>query len=122
MTPTARTLKYFRDEGLRAQVVERFIPQARRRVDLFGCIDIVIIESDHILGVQACADGSHAARLNKSLLEPALRAWLEAGAKFCVVSWGKKGARGKRKLWVARRTDVELFNGSLVVIPLPVAS
>jgi len=103
MTPTARTLDALRCGGWTAQVVERWQPQARRRIDLFGIIDIVgIHETEGTLGVQACAAASHAARRTKAIAEPRLELWLRAGNRFQIVSWRKAGPRGKRKTWVPR--------------------
>ena len=43
MTPTQRTLKYLREIGYHAEVVERWNPHARIRQDLFGFGDIIAI-------------------------------------------------------------------------------
>lgn len=61
-----------------------------------------------IIGVQACADASRAARVAKSIAEPRLVTWLRAGALFIVESWGKHGPRGKRKVWTRHATLVVL--------------
>lgn len=112
MSPTQRSLAFCRRRGMTAQVVERWNPYARVRHDLFGCIDIVACVApgfappgirNGILGIQACAAASHAARRAKAMAEPRLRQWLDAGGQFEIWSWGKKGARGKRKLWELRR-------------------
>lgn len=108
MSPTQRTLRWLRDAGYTAQVTEKWNPHARVRQDLFGCIDIISLGPEGILGVQACAGSSHAARRKKSLAEPRLIAWLAAGGKFSVVSWSKKGARGKRKEWECRSEPVTM--------------
>ena len=102
MSPTARTLKVLRDSGWTAQVVERFCPFSKRRKDLFGCIDIVALIKGRIVGVQACAGGSHAARRTKSQAEPLLQNWLQAGGLFVVWSWAKQGPAGKAKRWTFR--------------------
>jgi hypothetical protein len=101
MSPTARTLAECRKRGWSAQVVERFNSFTKRRIDLFGCIDIVVITPDGILGVQACAGGDHSTRRNKILLEPRIKQWLDAGGLFEVWSWSKKGHR-----WHVRIDDV----------------
>lgn len=106
MSPTARTLAECRSRNWPVQVVERFCIYSKRRIDLFGCIDLVAITPDGILGIQACAGASHAARRTKALAEPRLRAWLEAGARFEVWSWAKRGDRGERKLWTLRVEDI----------------
>lgn len=121
MTPTARTLAECRKRGWLAQVVEKWNPHARIRQDLFGCIDILavvprreflglhdewFVERSRIVGIQACAGSSHAARRTKALAEPRLRAWIEAGGRFEVWSWAKQGGRNKRKTWTLRTEEV----------------
>ena len=106
-SPTQRTLARLREDGWTAQVVERWNPHARIRQDLFGVIDIVAIKPGlPILGIQACAGASHAARRTKALAEPRLLTWLAAGGKFEVWSWAKRGPRGERKVWTLRRDEV----------------
>lgn len=108
-SPTQRTLAECRRRGWLAQVVERWIPQARKRVDLFGCIDLVAIDTDNRLwGIQACAGSSHAARRAKALEEQRLERWLSTGARFAVWSWALRGARGRRKVWTLREEEVDL--------------
>jgi hypothetical protein len=106
MTPTQRTLAECRKRGWTAAVVEKWNPHARIRQDLFGCIDIVALTPEGILGIQACAGSSHAARREKARQEPRLSAWLGAGARFSVWSWSKRGERGKRKLWALREESL----------------
>ena len=108
-SPTQRTLAYFRDLGFKVQVVERWCQYSRRRIDLFGCIDIVAVrEGVGVVGIQACAGSSHAARRTKALEQEALQDWLKAGGRFEVVSWAKRGARGKRKVWTVRREELTI--------------
>jgi hypothetical protein len=107
MTPTARALAFYRELGFTCQVVERWQPQSKRRIDLYNCIDILCCRPGiGIVGVQACAGSSHAARRTKALAEPKLADWLASGGRFEVISFAKQGPRGKRKLWVARRDEV----------------
>lgn len=107
MSPTARSLAECKRRGYPAQVVERFCIYSKRRIDLFGVIDIVAITPDGILGIQACAGSSHATRRTKALAEPRMHAWVEAGGLFAVWSWAKRGDRGARKLWTLRSEDVK---------------
>jgi hypothetical protein len=74
-----------------------------RRIDLFGVIDIVAIQSDGILGIQVTTGAHHANRMQKAKAEPRLAAWLVAGARFEVWSWSKK-----RKLWTLRAEALRL--------------
>ena len=114
MTPTSRTLEALRALGYTAQVVEQ-TGRGRGitfRRDLFGCIDILGVNG-HVLGVQACAGASAAARATKAAQEPRLRAWLEAGCAFEVWAWRKVGDRGKRKLWAVRRLRARIADGQV---------
>ena len=125
VSPTQRTLQYCRDQGWQAGIVERWIQQAKRRVDLFGCIDLIVLPRETIggdlergycitepgygiLGIQACAAASHAARVAKATAEPRLRNWLEAGGRFEVWSWKKYAKPIDRKYWRVRREAVTL--------------
>lgn len=107
-SPTQRTLAELRKNGYTAQVVERWNPHAKVRVDLFGVIDLLALLPDRILGIQACAGASHAARRTKILDEPRARQWLQAGAALECWSWSKRGARGKRKTWTLRVEAITL--------------
>jgi hypothetical protein len=65
--------------------------------------------------VQSTANtGSHhVERVRKILAEPRARVWLEAGNAILVVSWAKRGPRGRRKEWTARVQAITLgdFDG-----------
>lgn len=108
MTPTQRTLAECRKRGYVCQVVEKWNPHAKVRQDLFGVIDILAITPDGILGIQACAGSSHAARADKCRAEPRVSAWLSAGARLAVWSWSKRGKRAERKLWALREEAISL--------------
>lgn len=106
-SPTARSLDELKSLGFAAQVVERWNAFAKKRVDLFGVIDVVAVKPGvGVLGVQATSGTNHAARRAKALAEPRLRVWLASGGRFEVWSWEKQGARGDRKLWTLRRQEI----------------
>ena len=111
-SPTARTLDECRARGWPAQVVERYNRFARRRIDLFGVIDLVAITPAGILGIQATSGSNHASRRSKIADEPRAKAWLEAGGLLAVWTYAKRGAHGKRKLWTLREEPIglELFD------------
>ena len=117
VSPTQRALAECKRRGWTAQVVEKWNPHARVRQDLFGVIDLVAIvppaiapaigvpcsvSSGCIVGIQACAGSSHAARMTKVRAEPRAAEWVNAGARLLVWSFAKRGARGKRKTWTLR--------------------
>lgn len=102
-SPTSRSLAECRALGLQAQVVERFNHYTKTRLDLFDCIDVVACGEGFILGIQACAGASHAARMAKAKASPKIAGWLAGGGLFEVWSWAKRGGRGKRKVWTCRK-------------------
>lgn len=128
-SPTQRTLAHCRKLGFRVQVVERWVPfrgtdpetgEPRRggvRQDLFGCIDLVALDGlPGVLGIQACAASSAAARMAKALCEcDALMEWLRVGNRFEVWGWAKRGPAGKRKLWTVRRVALNHAGEQYVV-------
>lgn len=108
-SPTSRTLAECRKRGWRAQVVERWVPMTHRRIDLFGFIDLVVLDGKPgVLGIQATSSSNSASRVTKMRTEcaDALREWLEAGNRVAVWGWAKQGKAGKRKLWTLREVAV----------------
>jgi hypothetical protein len=104
-SPTQRTLAECKKRGWTAQVVERFNTFTKRRIDLFGVIDIIAITPEGIMAIQATSGqtgGNHSTRMAKIKAEPRAKQWIDAGGKFEVWSWAKRGAAGKRKLWTLR--------------------
>lgn len=96
-----RTLKVLREAGWTAQVVEKWIAPAKRRVDLFGFGDIVAIKANR-RGARLIQVGwdKDAARHRLGMLEnDKVADWLSTGNRVELWSWGKHGPRGKRKLW-----------------------
>lgn len=88
---TARTLEFLRNSGWQVQVVERFNPFCKRRVDLFGIIDIVGLREQRILGVQSTSYQCRKGHLDKICIEESdsTRTWLEAGAELWLLTWKK---------------------------------
>jgi hypothetical protein len=93
-SPTARTLKYERARGHRAQVVEHWNPFARKRIDLFNCIDVIVLKYGKIYGVQCTSGSNHSARQNKAIETPAITDWINSGGVFEVQSW-RKNSKGR---------------------------
>ena len=87
---------------------EHFNHHARKRHDLFGCIDYLILDGlPGVLGVQLTS-GSNAAARKAKIIENLPRQWLEAGNRLQVWSYAKQGPRGKRKVWTLRRVSITL--------------
>ena len=110
-SPTSRSLEYYRKLGFTCQVVERFNRFSNTRLDLFGFIDIVAMKPGvGIVGIQATSGSHHSDRVRKSTVEKGelLRQWLESGGRFEVISFAKRGERGKAKRWTARREEITI--------------
>ena len=107
-SPTSRTLEALRLWGATAQVVERWNPHSKTRLDLFGFADVLAMLGDNLIAVQATSGPHHANRKEKILAEPRAARWLRCGNLIELWSWSKQGARGKRKLWTARKEEITL--------------
>ena len=90
MSPTQRTLAFFRKQGFAVAITEHWNPFARIRQDLFGMIDILVLDPPKILGVQCTSRSNHSARVKKILANPCTKDWLLCNADLRVFSW-KKG-------------------------------
>ena len=111
----SRALADLRKEGYTAQVVEHRVPVVNILRDLFGGIDIVAIRAgDKVRGIQVTSGGNHAARVTKLREEPRLRTWIETGhTSLQVWSYARRGARGKRKAWELRVSELIIINGGI---------
>jgi len=103
MSPTERTLAHMRKAGCRAQVVEHWNAFAKRRIDLFGIVDVLALSPEgETIGVQATSLTNVSSRVNKIAESDALSALRRCGWKLLVHGWGK-GADGKIRM---REVDV----------------
>jgi hypothetical protein len=84
MTPAARSLARLRREGFVAAVVQKWLPHAGARQDLFGCADLLAVHprARICLLVQATSLSNLSSRLAKARARPELAAWLRAGGAF----------------------------------------
>jgi hypothetical protein len=103
-------MKWLREHGIDAQIVEKIVPHGYTKIDLFGSIDIVALPGHQILGIQTTTGEHHAERETKAATNVRLAKWIANGGGFEVWSWAKRGKRGKRKLWTRR-----VSQGHLVV-------
>jgi hypothetical protein len=103
LTPTQLTLRHLRAEGWAlVEVVERWIPGANIRRDLFGFIDVIAVhENGNVLAVQSTSGSNVAARIRKIAEHPNLPHVRTAGWTILVHGWRKKGNR-----WTLREVDV----------------
>jgi len=115
-SPTSRTVQELKRTGWTAQIVEKWIPQAKRRVDLFGVGDVLAIrEGQAPLMVQTTTGDHVAARILKAKAEPRLVLWLRCGCSFEVWGWRKGGPMGSRKLWTLTVRHLVLGEGGEII-------
>jgi hypothetical protein len=100
-SPTQLSLKKLRDEGWLAETVERWVPGANIRKDLWGFVDILAIRDDEILAVQATSYSNVSARVNKITDHENLPAVRLANIQIQVWGWRKVDNR-----WTARIVDI----------------
>ncbi len=131
ISPTSRTLAALRNLGLHPWMVERWIPGARIREDLFNIIDIIAL--DHggpakitdeagrtikgrfkggVIGVQSCGQ-SFSAHWRKLTIEKAemSRLWLETnGCSLQLWGWRRLKVKrgGKAMKWTPRVKEITL--------------
>ncbi len=109
MTPTQRSLKVLRDDGYTVDVVERWIPGANIRRDLFNVADLCAIKPGHKpLLVQVTSSGV-AERVRKIQQHNQLDTLLECFA-IEVHGWTKR-ANGRYKQRVISITSGPEING-----------
>ncbi len=114
MSPTQRSLKYLRGGGFTAAITEHWNSFVKIRQDLFGFGDIVAFKpfEDEVALVQTTSASGMSSRITKILAIPVVRDWLLAPHRTIYVhGWGKRGPRGKRKVWTVRVVQIFLKNG-----------
>ena len=128
MTPTQRSMKFFRDQGLVCGIVERWIPNPKHpgggfRSDFLGCIDLIFLGPDGVVGVQSCGQdvSAHQKKLAEERADE-MRSWLECpGTQFLLIGWRKVAAKrgGLAKVWRPRIYRYTLStSGEMVVTPV----
>lgn len=108
-SPTQRTLNMLREQGYSAQVVERWQPQSRRRIDLFGVIDVVAMDGTKTIGVQTTSAANVGHRREKILAEPLALKWLQSGNRLFIHGWRKRRLKrgGKAMRWVCNEEEID---------------
>lgn len=90
INPSQLTLAYLRKNGIIADNVESISPRTFFRKDLFGCIDILALWKNKIIGIQATSKTNHLARKKKILTNPLMAAWLNHNGGLEIFSWEPK--------------------------------
>ena len=93
-SPTQRSLKHLRSLGFAAGVVERWIPRANVRKDLFDVVDIVAIdERGRVAWVQTTSYSNMAARRKKLRAADIFPFLCMNGNHVLLHGWQKKNGR-----------------------------
>ena len=101
MTPTQLTLRKLREDGWTVEVVEKWVPGANIRKDLFGFIDLMAIKDEQTLAVQATSYSNISARVKKIEASDYLAAVRKANWSIWVIGWRKVNNR-----WVDKVIDI----------------
>lgn len=122
LSPTQRTIRALRDQGMVCGIVERFNPYVGPhgiRQDLFGCIDIIALDPERgVIGVQSC--GQDFAGHRRKMLEERCQEvtdWLATpGTVFEVWGWRKLKLKrgGKAMRWRPRLARITIEDDELV--------
>lgn len=102
MSPTQLTLRELRRRGLTTvQVVEHWNPFARRRIDLFGIVDVLAVGEGETIAIQCTSYANVSSRCRKIADSEAIADLRKAGWTVLVQGWRKVKGR-----WVCREVDV----------------
>lgn len=100
-SPTQLSLEKLRADGWLAEVVEKWIPGANIRKDLWGWTDIVALKDGETLAVQTTSYSNISARVNKITESDTIVEVRKANWSIEVHGWRKVNNR-----WVCKVVDV----------------
>ncbi len=115
LSPTQRTIRALREQGGKCAVVEHFnihVGDHGVRQDLFGIIDILVLDPSGIIGIQCCG-ADFRKHIEKLTIERAQDSidWLSTpGTKLQIWGWRKvKLNRGGKAIrWSPRIQEIKL--------------
>lgn len=104
MTPTQRTIKYFKDRGYQVGIVEKYNSFIKIRQDLFGFIDLIAIGHGQTLAIQQTSGSHLAEHINKIQASDKLAECLNSDWIVLAVGWRKlkKKRGGKAYTWTPK--------------------
>jgi len=117
LSSVQRTLRACREQGRFVEKVEQWLtygtpklglPSGTRR-DAFGFIDIIAIDTDAIVAIQACTSG-RAEHYQKIIDCEYSLPWLKAGGRIELWSWSKRKIKrgGKAVRWTAKIENISI--------------
>jgi len=109
VSPTQRSLKYYRDQGYYCEIVERYNHFTRRRHDLFGFADVICLKSHLPPKLVQVTSANWSARVKKVLESELTPLALSCGFEIEVHGWRKlKSNKNKMTIKVIQITDKDL--------------
>jgi hypothetical protein len=114
-SPTVKALKFYRAAGGECVVLEHYVHHARTRRDIWGA-DILCLQGQKLIAVQATDGTNHSKRVAKSIANPMVACWLKGGVAFEVFSESMRGARYHKKKLVPRITQLSLSDHDKVIV------
>lgn len=100
-SPTQLSLEKLRADGWLAEVVEKWVPGANIRKDLWGWTDIVALKDGQTLAVQTTSYSNISARVNKITESDTIAEVRKANWSVEVHGWRKVNNR-----WACKVVDV----------------
>ena len=100
MTLNNRSKQYLEKRGCIVDKTEHWNAFAKKRNDLFGVFDLLVLgtyELKGITGVQVTSKSNMAARIKKITDSEKANRWLECGGKITVHGWYKEKGRWQVK-------------------------
>ena len=113
-TAMQRTLAELKKQDVIYQIVEYYHYYAKRRFDLFGIIDILVLDIPETIGIQVCLS-DYQEHIKKIKASATILPWLQCGNQFEIWSWRKylKKRGCKAKEWRVKVTDVLQVHGEI---------
>ncbi len=114
-THTGKTLAALRDRGYAVAIVERWLAEAKKRIDAYGFIDILAIKENEILAVQSTGNAAPRGnptqeRIRKITGNRHAYLWLLAGGRIEIYVWRRLKVRrgGVAYRWEPVLTEITL--------------
>lgn len=114
ISPTQRTIRELRNQGMKCAIVEKWNAHVKIRQDMFGIIDVIALDPERgVIGVQCCAGSgfaSHYRKLTEDRVQDTID-WLETpGTSLELWAWRKVKLKrgGKAERWQPRVKKIEL--------------
>jgi len=117
LSPTQRTLRELRKQGRIVDVCERWIvnpkhPGGGFRKDLFGFIDLIVLDPEGIIAIQSCGQSfkAHLDKIMQSECTEYVIEWLQCGGGLELWGWRKVKLKrgGKAMRWQPRIQQITL--------------